>query len=151
LLYVNLTASENNARQNVSPSIEFSTVPDGWVKIPDDLEETARGYLPYLALTLNDDGNVMAVSEADHETPQEDIVATVSIDETVRNTDATVSLMSFAMNDIISKNATLTSQNATLTSDLETANTEISTLKSNVSDMQSTIETMQQAISSLQT
>ncbi len=71
MLYVNLQTQANAARQNMSCLTPLSAPPEGWIAIPEALEAQAYAYLPYLALTLDENGAVTAVSEAPHETPDQ--------------------------------------------------------------------------------
>ena len=70
MLYVNLQAQANSARQNMHTNSPLQNLPAGWVTIPEALEQEALGYLPYLDLTLDQSGTVIAVSQAAHETPE---------------------------------------------------------------------------------
>ena len=46
------------------------TVPDGWLAVPPELEQEAKGYLPYIKLTIKK-GAITAVAQG--ERPQADI------------------------------------------------------------------------------
>jgi len=61
-LYIELQALENGAHRNQRG--DGLPVPDGWFAVPPELEEEAWGYLPFIALTV-EDGIITAVTQGD--------------------------------------------------------------------------------------
>lgn len=62
MLFVSLTENENGTRPNLRSSVsEGLELPPGWAAVPEELEEEAFSYLPYLELTL-EEGAVTAVA-----------------------------------------------------------------------------------------
>ena len=62
MLFVSLTENENGTRPNLRSSVsEGLELPPGWAAVPEELEEEAFSYLPYLELTL-EEGAITAVA-----------------------------------------------------------------------------------------
>ena len=61
MLMVKIEAEANGARANQRARRLWKSIPEGWVLIPQELEESAAGYLPWLSLTL-EEGQVTAVA-----------------------------------------------------------------------------------------
>jgi len=68
MLIIKENPLENGAHENLSGNIR--TVPDGWLAVPPELEQEAKGYLPYIKLTIKK-GAIAAVAQG--ERPQADI------------------------------------------------------------------------------
>lgn len=64
MLIVKLEPEANGALANQLISPELDSVPDGWVLIPQKLEEKALSLLPWLTLKLRG-GSVTAVGDND--------------------------------------------------------------------------------------
>ena len=63
MLFVSLTENENGTRPNLRSSVsEGLELPPGWAAVPEELEEEASSYLPYLSLTL-EDGAITGVAQ----------------------------------------------------------------------------------------
>lgn len=62
MLIVRLAAEENGAIANQTIYPALDTLPEGWVQIPEELEDEARSLLPWLTLEL-DGGAVVAVAD----------------------------------------------------------------------------------------
>ena len=60
MLIIKTEPFENGAHANQYSNI--STVPDGWLAVPPELEQEAKGYLPFILLTVKD-GIITAVAQ----------------------------------------------------------------------------------------
>ena len=62
MLIIKEAAEQNGAHENMSGN--YSKAPDGWLAVPPELEAEARGYLPFIVLTI-EDGAVVAVAQGE--------------------------------------------------------------------------------------
>jgi hypothetical protein len=69
MLIVELQAQSNGARGNMRYDLDAPPVPEGWAAVPEELEEKALAYLPFLELTV-EAGVITAVAPG--ERPAED-------------------------------------------------------------------------------
>jgi len=63
MLIVKLEANSNGTRANQQLDFPLRTIPEGYAVIPENLEDEAKRYLPWLEIETNAEGKVVAVSE----------------------------------------------------------------------------------------
>jgi hypothetical protein len=63
MLIVKMAAQEDGTRGNQRMNQPLSEIPEGWVLVPEALEEQAVGFLPWLTLELDGSGAVIGVGE----------------------------------------------------------------------------------------
>ncbi len=61
MLIVERNPLDNGAHRNQTGN--FRDIPEGWVSIPTELEQEAIRYLPFIHLTIHENGVVTAVSQ----------------------------------------------------------------------------------------
>ena len=59
---VEKAALSNGAHRNQTISGILNNIPEGWAAIPEELESKALSCLPFIALTLSEDGTVTDVA-----------------------------------------------------------------------------------------
>lgn len=63
MLIVRLEENPNGTRANQQLDFPLKTVPEGYAVVPPELESAARGYLPWLSITIDPENNIVAVEE----------------------------------------------------------------------------------------
>ena len=63
MLIVKLEANSNGTRANQQLDFPLRTIPEGYAVIPENLEDEAKRYLPWLEIETNAEGKVIGVSE----------------------------------------------------------------------------------------
>jgi len=60
---IRLEAFANGAHANQTKAGAFRRIPAGWAAVPAELEETAADALPWVSLTVSEDGKITGVTE----------------------------------------------------------------------------------------
>lgn len=68
MLIIELQAQDNGAHRNQEG--EFTQIPAGWAPVMPDIEEEAKGYLPFIVIDETDRGWITAVSQGEIPEPE---------------------------------------------------------------------------------
>ena len=89
MLIIEKTALENGAHNNNRTSTPLSKIPDGWVVVPEELEEKTWNMLPFIVPIFDESGTLIDVEQGTIPEPEPEPEPEPTIDERVTSLETT--------------------------------------------------------------